>query len=108
MSKSLSRTRARAFSHQQGLCIYCSRPMWLANPQRFALQQNLTRKQAENFQCTAEHLFARKDGGDDSRANIAAACRYCNMHRHMRKAELTPEQFGALVRKRLGCGRWHL
>lgn len=107
MSKSLNRTRARAFSHQDGRCTYCSRPMWISDPQRFAVQQNLTNKQAQRFQCTAEHLFARKDGGDDSRSNIAAACRYCNMHRHMRKAELTPEQFRALVHARLERGRWH-
>jgi hypothetical protein len=107
MSKSLIRTRARAFTLQDGRCIYCSRPMWVSDPQHFAVQQNLTVKQARRFQCTAEHLYPRKDGGDDSRPNIAAACRFCNKHRHMRKAELTPEQFRAHVHARLERGRWH-
>ena len=66
MSKSLNRIRARAFSPRDGRCIYCSRPMWISDLQHFAVQQNLTVKQAQRFQCTAEHLYARKDGGDES------------------------------------------
>ena len=107
MSKSLNRIRARAFSHQDGRCIYCSRPMWISDLKNFAVQQKLTVKQAQRFQCTAEHLNARKDGGDDAWSNIAAACRFCNMRRHTRKVALTPEQFRALVRARLERGRWH-
>lgn len=107
MSNSLQITRARAFSRQDGRCCYCHKSMWLSDPIQFAAQQNLTLKQALRFQCTAEHLTARKDGGGNDASNIAAACRFCNRHRHGRKADLTPGQFKILVQSRMKRGRWH-
>ena len=107
MPNTLQRTRALAFVNQNGCCIYCEKPMWLADPVDFAAKQSITFKQARRFQCTAEHLCARKNGGSDTAANIVAACLFCNRHRHMRKAELTPEQFQFHVRKRVARGRWH-
>jgi hypothetical protein len=107
MPNTLQRTRALAFVNQNGCCIYCDKPMWLADPVDFAAKQRITFKQARRFQCTAEHLCARKNGGSDTAANIAAACLFCNQHRHMRKAELTPEQFQFHVRKRIARGGWH-
>jgi hypothetical protein len=47
------------------------------------------------------------NGGRTVKGNIAAACRYCNEHRARAKPVLTPQQFGALVRRRLAKGRWH-
>ena len=73
----------------------------------FAIEQKLTVNQARRLQCTAEHLCARKNGGGDTAVNIAAACLFCNRHRHIRKAELTPEQFQVHVSKRMACGGWH-
>lgn len=108
MPNILKRIRARAFRHQNGCCIYCDKPMWLIDPADFATKQNITFKQARRFQCTAEHLWARKNGGSDVAANIAAACLHCNQRRHMRKAQLTPEQYKCHVRKKLSRGGWQL
>ncbi|NVM78168.1 hypothetical protein FHW83_003992 [Duganella sp. SG902] len=108
MPNTLKRFRASAFLRQHGRCIYCDKPMWLSGLVLFADEQNLTVKQARHRQCTAEHLCARKNGGNDTSANIAAACLFCNLRRHQRKAELTPEQFRVHVRTRMARGRWHL
>ena len=107
MSHTLKRVRARAFLRQDGRCIYCHSPMWLSDPSQFAAEHKITVKQARRFQCTAEHLCARKNGGGDVASNIAAACRFCNLHRHSRKADLTPEQFHVHVRARIERGKWH-
>ncbi len=63
MPGKIQNLRATAFSRQAGLCFYCNMPMWTDNPQEFALKQGFTLKQAERFQCTAEHLQARQEGG---------------------------------------------
>lgn len=107
MPTPLQRKRARAFERQHGCCIYCRKLMWLSDLANFAAEQNLTVKQARHRQCTAEHLCARKNGGGDTAANIAAACLFCNLHRHKRKAELPPEQFRVHVRERMARGGWH-
>lgn len=107
MPNNLKHIRARAFTCQDGRCIYCGKPMWLSDPAQFATRQNLTLKQTLHFQCTSEHLLARKDGGGNAAANIAAACRFCNGQRHKRKQAMTPEHFTAFVRKRVGHGRWN-
>lgn len=107
MPNTLKRIRAHAFLRQGGDCIYCHKPMWLSDPAKFAAEKKLTTKQARRFQCTEEHLYARKNGGSNSATNIAAACQFCNMHRHMRKAELTPAQFEIHVSARIARGRWH-
>lgn len=107
MPKTLQRVRASAYLRQHGRCIYCHSPMWLSEPSRFAAKHKLTVKQARRFQCTAEHLCAKKDGGSNLASNIAAACRFCNLRRHSRKAELTPEQFKIHVRTRIESGGWH-
>jgi len=107
MPNTLKRVRARAFLHQNGKCFYCHKPIWLSDPDHFAAEQKFTIKQARRFQCTAEHLRARKDGGGNNAANIAAACLFCNQGRHGRKAELTPGQFEVYVRMRMARGKWH-
>jgi 5-methylcytosine-specific restriction endonuclease McrA len=107
MPNTLKRIRACAFLRQGGYCIYCYKPMWLSEPADFATEHKLTVKQARRYQCTAEHLCARKNGGRNTTSNIAAACRFCNLQRHSRKAELTPEQFQVHVRTRIERGGWH-
>jgi hypothetical protein len=107
MPNTIKRFRASAFLRQHGRCIYCHKSMWLSDPAHFAVEQKLTLKQALRLQCTAEHLCAKKNGGGDTVVNIAAACLFCNRYRHIRKAELTPEQFQVHVSKRMACGGWN-
>ncbi|WP_245851516.1 HNH endonuclease [Pseudomonas segetis] len=59
-----------------------------------------------HFQCTAEHLRARQDGGKDSSLNIAAACKRCNRLRHSRKTAPSPSDYQRFVQKRLNTGGW--
>ena len=90
MPSTLKRIRTNAFLLQQGHCIYCHKQMWLSDLADFAVEHKITVKQARHLQCTAEHLRARKDGGGNTASNIAAACLFCNVRRHKRKANLTP------------------
>lgn len=103
----LKRNRALAFLRQHGRCIYCHKQMWLSGLADFAVEHKITVKQARHLQCTAEHLRARRDGGGNTSVNIAAACLFCNLRRHKRKSELTPEQFEVHVRTRMARGGWH-
>lgn len=105
--KSVQKARARAFQHQEGRCYYCFQPMWLGDAAEFARQYALTRRQAKAFQCTAEHLVARCDGGSNSVANIVAACRHCNSRRHRRRVPPDPANYREHVRRRVAKGRWH-
>ena len=107
MPAKLVRLRSQAFFRQQGRCCYCDLPMWMDNPQGFAEVHGITLAQAHWHQCTAEHLLARQEGGPDSEANIAAACKWCNMRRHRGAKEApTPDQYRMLVRNRLAQRRW--
>lgn len=105
--KTPAHLRKSAFVAQHGLCCYCGKPMWLSGLAEFATQNGYSLAQARLLQCTAEHLQARRDGGHDSPSNIAAACRYCNNKRHMRKRDLSPEQYREFVLGRLRKGGWH-
>ncbi|MCY1372197.1 hypothetical protein D9M69_593860 [compost metagenome] len=105
--KSLKNPRAQAFEAQGGRCYYCHLPMWQANPEHFAARHGLTLRQTQALRCTGEHPVAHKDGGGAGDGNIVAACRFCNQARHRRQCYLSPDQFKALVRKRLARGAWH-
>jgi hypothetical protein len=108
MSKlSLSRLRAVAFTRQGGRCYYCAVPIWLIDAKSFAQKHPLTQRQTKWLQCTAEHLIARQDGGTDSPDNIAAACLYCNQHRHRCRVAPSPSMFRQRVRLRMARGGWH-
>jgi hypothetical protein len=107
MTKSLARSRAKAYARQSGRCFYCGLPMWTNDAREFASTHGITLAQARRLQCTAEHLEARQDGGSDSFSNIVAACRRCNHGRHRRKVVLPPDRYTQLVRKRMKQGRWH-
>ncbi|MBP6107301.1 MAG: HNH endonuclease [Steroidobacteraceae bacterium] len=108
MARSLSKIRSRALHSQGGRCFYCSVLMWSDDCAAFARRHGLTPRIARWLQCTAEHLQARQAGGGNSIKNIAAVCRVCNTRRHaQRKIALTPEEYRALVRKRVSRKAWH-
>lgn len=108
MGKSLSRFRLDAFRRQAGRCYYCTAPMWHGDWRTFAREYKLPERVCRHLQCTAEHLHARSAGGSDSRDNIVAACRFCNLRRHRgRNVAPTPSAFKMLVLRRVSAGRWH-
>lgn len=101
------RFKSRAFLNQSGRCYYCDLPMWLDHPEHFALRFHITLPQSKHFQCTAEHLVARQDGGPTSQSNIVAACLFCNQKRHQRKIALSPVKHKERIKKRLSVQKWH-
>ncbi len=92
---------------QNDACYYCGHLMWTNAPETFATTHKITRKQAAKLQCTAEHLEARQDGGQDTAQNIVAACKFCNAKRHAGKTALPPQRYRQKVQNRLKQGRWH-
>lgn len=108
MPTTLIKSRIKAFNLQQGRCIYCELPMWSDDPEAFAKKYKITTKQAKPFQCTAEHLLARQDGGKDHASNIVAACHYCNQKRHKCKSPKDPISYKQYVTNRLEKGKWNL
>jgi hypothetical protein len=107
MTTKLVRLRQSAFVVQSGLCYYCDLPMWEGDRELFALAYNIKPTRAQPLICTAEHLEARRDGGNDTPENIVAACRFCNVNRHRRKKAPSPGAFRQFVQRRLSKGRWH-
>ena len=100
----------RAAARRQNLrCHYCGAQMWLTDHATFLASFDVSAEQAARFQCTAEHLVARRDGGPNSKANVVAACRFCNVQRHDedRVSFLDHASYHALVRRRMGEGSWH-
>ena len=108
MPKTLIKIRLKSFNLQQGRCVYCELPMWLDDPKAFAKKYKITTKQAKLFQCTAEHLKAKQDGGKDRESNIVAACHYCNQKRHSRNSPKDPITYKQYVTNRLEKGKWNL
>jgi 5-methylcytosine-specific restriction endonuclease McrA len=104
---SIKKHRYTAFTQQNGKCCYCGFSMWQDSAESFAKQHGITVKQARHFQCTAEHLQARQDGGRDVQHNIAAACIRCNHLRHARKKPMAVKQYQQHVKKRVSQGGWH-
>lgn len=104
---SISKLRKSAFTQQNGKCCYCGFSMWQDSAESFAKHHGITLKQARHFQCTAEHLQARQDGGKDAAGNIAAACIRCNHLRHARKKPLATKQYQQYVQNRVNKGGWH-
>lgn len=107
-SKILIKSRSTAFERQGGRCYYCDFPMWRGSIEQFVRLYGITLGQARQFQCTAEHLLARQDGGGDGRSNIVAACLVCNQRHHKRKQPPKPEIYRELVQQRLNRGLWHI
>ena len=108
---SLAPKRTRAFNSQDGHCTYCGLPMCLSEKDRhqFARQHGISLRLAALLRCTAEHLVAKRDGGDDSLGNITAACLYCNRLRHRGRVATAPsaEDYQRHVRERVSRGKWH-
>lgn len=107
MPSKYSKLRTSAAKKQQHRCYYCNAPMWSKDSSSFVQKHRLTKNQANRFQCTAEHLDARCDGGQDIQSNIVAACRSCNQGRHQRKEDMTPAEYLSLVAQRIKKGKWH-
>lgn len=95
MANRLIHSRQLAFGHQGGRCYYCGLPMGLADAHGPAL-----------LRCTAEHLTARSEGGQDDPSNIVAACLHCNRTRHKRKHPPQPQRYREEVRRQVEQGRW--
>ena len=106
MSPKISKVRSTAFQLQQGLCVYCQRPMWQSHLRDFAATHGLTKRQAKHRRCTAEHLQAKCDGGSNKQGNIAAACIYCNQRRHQLKQAPAPDAYKKYVQQKLIAGTW--
>lgn len=107
MSNPIAKPRLDAFKNQAGLCYYCKSPMWLNGVECFATKHAISISAAFRFQCTAEHLTARCDGGSNRKKNIVAACLFCNKKRHQRKIPPAPLKYRALIQRRLKQGKWH-
>jgi len=102
-TKRLKSIRTSAFHAQSGRCYYCGLPMWLCSPHELGLRP----RSAAPFQCTAEHLLARQDGGKDVVGNVVAACHLCNLRRHKRPTPApSPEAYRARVQRLMAKGRW--
>lgn len=103
---SLKHVRRKKMIAQGGHCYYCGLPMW-DKAAATASQRNGKEKPAPQIlRCTAEHLHARSDGGDNSSDNIVAACLFCNNLRHRRKRPLSPEEYRLRVQQRMAAGKW--
>ncbi len=107
MSNPIAKLRLNAFRKQAGLCHYCKSPMWLNLQEEFAEKNSISIKEAARFQCTAEHLIARCEGGNNKKNNIVAACIFCNKLRHQRKRPQVPSIYKKYIQKRLNQGKWH-
>ena len=107
MPKSLSKIRNTAFLRQDGRCYYCDRRMWLPEPGQSQKNLKSGKGACKHFQCTAEHLVARQDGGSDSADNIVAACYFCNSRRHHCASPKTSSAHRKHVQGRLAKGKWH-
>lgn len=93
---------------QNGRCFYCGLPaVPAANLSHFARRNGLNLAQATALQCTAEHLHARCDGGEDAPLNIAAACATCNHRRHRMRPAPEPDRYRAIVQQQMANGVWH-
>ena len=96
------------FQKQNGFCFYCKQPMWLGSSEEYRRTYCITKKQARHRQATAEHLTPKSDGGSNSIANLVAACRFCNSHRHRSCKLKSPDEYAKYVTSRLARGKWHV
>jgi len=106
MPSQIQTCRQQAFQRQQGRCFYCSVSMWLTSPTELT-GKSVHHSGYQRLRCTAEHLIARCDGGDNSSTNIVVACADCNATRHKRKRPPAPLSYRAQVLARVQKGAWH-
>lgn len=109
MSKSnkLAKLRTLHANQQNWRCFYCRYLMWQGDQTLFAARHSLLAGSLNRFQCTAEHMQPRMNGGEDRPENIVAACKFCNQTRHQMREVLSPAAFRQHVRKRTRTGKWH-
>jgi len=104
----LRRFRQRAIIKQNHHCYYCQYPIWDSDFEGFSLAHKIPRRLAKHLRCTAEHLVARQDGGQDIAENIVAACVWCNSRRHLHRQKNAPDSAAYKLRviqlKALGRG----
>lgn len=98
--------RHAATVQQAFRCYYCQVPIWERDPSNFVAEHRISRKQAALVRSTAEHLKPLSEGGPNSRANVVAACLYCNTTRHKARRPLAPEVYRERVLQRVASGRW--
>jgi 5-methylcytosine-specific restriction endonuclease McrA len=106
MYKTPTAARHAAFVSQSHRCFYCAAPIWETSEAEFARTHRVTSRQARLLKCTAEHLHPRNDGGSNARANVVAACRFCNGTRHKAATPLDPEAYRKRVLSLVSKGRW--
>jgi len=107
MSNPIAKKRLDAFHKQGGRCYYCKSLMWLKNRKKFAKKHTVSKSEAKRFQCTAEHLTARSDGGTNEASNIVAACLFCNHTRHQKKRPRGFSEHRDFIQNRMKQGKWH-
>ena len=107
--KTLRKLRQQAFVRQNCRCFYCTLPIWEVDPTEFTARYGISLRKAKHLQCTAEHLIAQQDGGDDTAQNIAAACVWCNRMRHWKRQDKAPSpaQYKKRVSQLICKLRWH-
>lgn len=106
-SNLIAKLRRASAARQNSRCFYCGYLMWETDQSVFAARFALTLRAATRFQCTAEHLVARQDGGGDTEGNIAAACRFCNTTRHKSAKPRSAPAYRIYVQGRLKAHKWH-
>ncbi len=106
-SNTIKNLRQRAARMQGWRCFYCQLPIWNSSPEEFMNRYGMPRGLTKRFQCTAEHVKAKCDGGEDVAANIVAACLFCNATRHRTKHPLDATKHASVVRSRMAKGKWH-
>ena len=95
MASKTRRSSQIAFNCQDGKCYYCGLRMWMHGASG-----------PTELLCTAEHLIARNEGGNQALSNIVAACWHCNQTRHKRKNPPPRESYQAEVQRRIARGGW--
>ncbi len=101
------RRRHSAYLAQFRRCYYCGLPMWEDDLESFCRDHNVNLSQAQQLQCTAEHLHALQDGGRNTADNIVAACLHCNLSRHSGNQNPNSSEYSQFVREELRKGSWH-
>lgn len=65
-SKQLRRLRQQAFENQNRSCFYCRYPIWDTDGCDFARVHGVPPRLAKYLKCTAEHLIARQESGQNT------------------------------------------
>lgn len=105
--KILAEIKKSQAARQGWRCYYCDFPMWSENPVNFGREHRISLRHVPRFQCTAEHILPRSEGGTDEPENIVAACAFCNRTRHELGTVLPTILYRLFVKEKLDAGAWH-